>query len=147
MKFIIQRVQQASVDVQGETIGSIDKGLMVLVGIKKGDTSEDADWMINKLLQMRIFEDKEGKMNDSVTDVGGGILLIPNFTLYADASSGNRPGFSKAESPGKARELYQYLVEHTNNKMPLTVHSGEFGAYMDVSLINDGPVTIILESQ
>lgn len=146
MKFIIQRVQQASVDVQDETVGSIDEGLMVLVGIKQGDSREDADWMINKLLQMRIFEDSDNKMNDSVTDIGGELLLVPNFTLYADASKGNRPGFGDAEAPGKAKKLYKYLVEHTNNKTRLTVQSGEFGAYMDVSLVNDGPVTIILES-
>ena len=146
MKFVIQRVQQASVVVQGKTVGRIGHGLMVLVGIGQGDTRDDAEWMSQKLLDMRIFEDADGKMNKSVKDVGGEILLVPNFTLYADASQGNRPGFSKAGDPGKARKLFNYLVEHTNKNIDSSVQTGQFGAYMDVSLINDGPVTIILES-
>lgn len=146
MKFIIQRVRNASVQVRGQTIGAIDKGLLVLAGIREGDTKMDAEWMINKLLKMRIFEDEEEKMNESVSDIGGGLLLVPNFTLYADATKGNRPGFSEAEAPGRARELYAELIHELRNATDLPVETGKFGAYMDVSLINDGPVTIILES-
>lgn len=146
MKFVVQRVRNAAVDVHEETVGSIGTGLMVLAGIRKGDTKEDAEWMIGKLLQMRIFEDEEHKMNHSVTDVGGDILLVPNFTLYADASRGNRPGFTDAEAPGKARDMFEYLVGYLRSQTGLTVETGAFGAYMDVKLANDGPVTIILES-
>ncbi len=146
MKFVIQRVRNASVLVRGEKTGAIGKGLLVLAGIREGDTKEDAEWMISKLLKMRIFEDEEGKMNESVSDVGGELLLIPNFTLYADASQGNRPGFSEAEAPGRALEMYVQLLQMAKESTDLKVESGEFGAYMDVSLSNDGPVTIILES-
>ncbi len=146
MKVVVQRVQQAAVHVHDEAIASINQGLLVLVGIKQGDTKADIDWMIQKLLKMRIFDDEDGNMNDSVTDIGGGVLLVPNFTLYGDASKGNRPGFSAAESPDKARKLYSYMVEKMEASTDLPVESGKFGAYMDVSLTNDGPVTIVLES-
>lgn len=138
-------MSRASVIVRGEKVGEINNGLMALVGIKKGDTKEEAEWLGKKILNLRIFEDEEGKMNRSVKDIGGGLLFVPNFTLYADASQGNRPGFSAAESPGKARKLFQYLIEHTKEKTDLNVEEGEFGAYMDVELVNEGPVTIILE--
>lgn len=145
MKLVIQRVQHASVQVQQKEIGSIGHGLMVLVGIKAGDTREDADWMARKLLDLRIFEDEEGKMNHSVSDREGGLLMVPNFTLYADASQGNRPGFSEAEIPGKAKQMYAYLLGALRERAPVPVESGDFGAHMEVSLCNDGPVTIILE--
>ena len=145
MKIILQRVSSASVVVRGETVAAINKGLMVLVGIKEGDTEAAAEWLTKKILNMRIFEDAQGKMNRSVTDIEGDLLLVPNFTLYADATRGNRPGFSAAEAPGKARSLYYYLVEHTKESTSLNVKTGEFGAHMSVELINDGPVTISLE--
>jgi D-tyrosyl-tRNA(Tyr) deacylase len=146
MKFIIQRVRKSSVQVRGKIIGAIDKGLLVLAGIKKGDTKADAEWMIRKLLKMRIFEDEESKMNKSVSDVKGSLLLVPNFTLYADVRQGNRPGFSEAEAPGRARELFDQLIQIARESTDLKVETGEFGAHMDVSLSNDGPVTIIVES-
>lgn len=145
MKIIIQRVSRAAVIVRGKTIGQINHGLMALVGIKKGDTEAEAEWLVDKMLSLRIFEDEEDKMNRSVEDIDGGLLLVPNFTLYADASQGNRPGFSAAESPKKAGNLYKYLVEHTIRKTGLRVENGKFGAYMNVELVNDGPVTITLE--
>jgi D-tyrosyl-tRNA(Tyr) deacylase len=145
MKFVIQRVIKSTVSVRGKTIGSIDRGLMILVGIQCGDTEKEALWMAKKVLNMRIFEDQNGKMNRSVRDVNGGLLLVPNFTLYADASKGNRPGFSEAEAPDKARTLYRFLVNKLTETTDLTVETGEFGADMQVSILNDGPVTIILE--
>lgn len=146
MKVVIQRVRNAAVSVREEKVGSIEEGLMVLVGIKRGDTNEDIEWMVNKLLKMRIFEDEEGKMNRSVSDIEGDILLVPNFTLYADASKGNRPGFGKAEAPGKAQKRYNYFVETMKEQTSLKVQTGEFGAEMEVQLTNKGPVTIVLES-
>ncbi|MBN2731931.1 MAG: D-tyrosyl-tRNA(Tyr) deacylase [Balneolaceae bacterium] len=145
MKIVIQRVSKASVVVQKKEIGSIKKGLLLLVGIKKGDSEEEVDWLVKKILRMRIFEDEEGKMNRSVMDVGGSILLVPNFTLYADATQGNRPGFSDAERPGKAEKLYKSMIESMKEQSSLKVATGAFGANMDVKLTNDGPVTIILE--
>lgn len=145
MKVVIQRVRNASVAVRGEKKGAISDGLMVLVGIKRGDTNEDMEWMANKVLNMRIFEDEDAKMNRSVRDIEGGILLVPNFTLYADASKGNRPGFGKAEAPGKAQKRYHYFVETIREQTSLPVETGEFGAEMDVQLTNAGPVTIVLE--
>lgn len=145
MKIVIQRVSKASVIVQKKEIGSIEKGLLLLVGIKKGDSEEEVDWLVKKILRMRIFEDEEGKMNRSVMDVGGSILLVPNFTLYADATQGNRPGFSGAERPGKAEKLYTSMIESMKEQTSLKVANGAFGANMDVKLTNDGPVTIILE--
>jgi D-tyrosyl-tRNA(Tyr) deacylase len=147
MKFVIQRVRKASVHVREKTIGSIEKGLLVLVGIQRGDTEQEMQWMIRKTVRMRIFEGDEGKMNQSVSNINGAILLIPNFTLYADVSTGNRPGFSEAEKFEKARELYKRLIKEMNNQTDLRIETGEFGADMDVSLINDGPVTIILERE
>lgn len=145
MKIVIQRVSKASVIVQKKEIGSIEKGLLLLVGIKKGDSEEEVDWLAKKILRMRIFEDEDGKMNRSVMDVGGSILLVPNFTLYADATQGNRPGFSDAERPGKAEKLYTSMIESMKEQSSLKIATGAFGANMDVKLTNDGPVTIILE--
>jgi D-tyrosyl-tRNA(Tyr) deacylase len=147
MKFIIQRVRKASVHVRGKSIGSIEKGLLVLVGIQRRDTEREMQWMIKKILQMRIFADDEGKMNRSVSGISGAILLVPNFTLYADASKGNRPGFGEAEKPEKARKLYKRLVEEMTIQTDLRIETGEFGADMNVSLVNNGPVTIILEKE
>lgn len=145
MKIVIQRVSKVSVVVQKKEIGSIQKGLLLLVGIKKGDSEEEVDWLVQKVLNMRIFEDKEGKMNKSVSDVNGEIMIVPNFTLYADATRGNRPRFSDAERPRKAEKLYQLMIKSMKEQTSLKVTTGAFGADMDVLLTNDGPVTIILE--
>jgi D-tyrosyl-tRNA(Tyr) deacylase len=145
MKFVIQRVSEASVSVRGKTIASIEKGLLILVGIRRGNTEEVAEWMVRKTLNLRIFEDGEGKMNRSIREEKGSILLVPNFTLYADPSKGNRPSFIQAEKPEKARVLYEKVIELMEHHTDLSVQSGEFGANMQVSLVNDGPVTIILE--
>mgnify|MGYP003460400730 CR=1 FL=1 len=143
MKLVVQRVKESSVKVDGEVVGKINKGFMVLVGIKQGDTKKEADFLVNKLLNLRIFEDENEKMNLSIQDVKGELLLISQFTLYGDASHGNRPSFIEAERPEKANELYKYFCEECNKVVH--VETGKFQEHMDVSLINDGPVTIIIE--
>lgn len=143
MKLVVQRVKESSVKVDGEVVGKINKGFMVLVGIKQGDTKKEADFLVNKLLNLRIFEDENEKMNLSIQDVKGELLLISQFTLYGDASHGNRPSFIEAERPEKANELYKYFCEECNKIVH--VETGKFQEHMDVSLINDGPVTIIIE--
>jgi|SRR5699024_8133218 len=145
MKIVIQRVRHARVIVQEQAIASIPKGLMVLVGIKEGDTEKQARWLIKKLLKMRIFEDEQGKMNESVTDQKGALLLVPNFTLYANAAKGNRPSYIAAEKPGKARKLFEKMLVLLQQQTELQLASGQFGANMQVELCNDGPVTIVLE--
>lgn len=144
MKFVIQRAKEANVKVDEKIVGKIDKGLVVLVGIKEGDTKEIADYMINKMLNLRIFTDENYKMNLSLKDVQGEILLISQFTLYGNCQSGNRPSFTEAAKPDVAEELYNYIVEKTKKEVQ-KVETGIFAAHMEVSLINDGPVTIILE--
>lgn len=143
MKLVVQRVKESNVKVDGEVVGKINKGFMVLVGIKQGDTKKEADFLVNKLLNLRIFEDENEKMNLSIQDVKGELLLISQFTLYGDASHGNRPSFIEAERPEKANELYKYFCEECNKVVH--VETGKFQEHMDVSLINDGPVTIIIE--
>ena len=145
MRFVIQRVQQASVAVDGKTIGEIQKGFMTLIGISKDDTTETADKMIRKMTAMRIFEDENGKTNLALADVGGSLLLISQFTLYANCKKGNRPSFIDAGDPDEAERLYEYIVEACKKTIPI-VEKGEFGADMKVSLINDGPFTILLDS-
>ncbi len=144
MKFVIQRVSEADVVVEQQSVGRIGKGFMVLVGISGEDTKEEADRMIRKMVQLRIFEDENGKTNLSLKDVGGSILLISQFTLYADAKHGNRPSFIQAARPEKASPLFDYIVEKTKEMVP-HVERGIFGADMKVSLVNDGPFTLILE--
>ena len=144
MKLVIQRVKKAAVSVEGKTVGSIGKGLMVLVGVGRGDTKEIADKYIKKLIGMRIFDDENGKTNLSLADVGGGLLLISQFTLYADCRKGNRPGFTDAGDPAEAEDMYDYFVSECRKSVAV-VETGIFGADMDVSLINDGPFTIILD--
>lgn len=144
MKFLVQRVKKAKVDIDNETIGKIDKGFLVLIGITHKDTKEIADYLIKKMVNLRVFEDENGKMNLSLKDKGGSLLLVSQFTLYADCSSGNRPSFTMAAKPEFAKELYEYIVSECNKKID-TVETGIFGADMKVELINDGPVTIILE--
>ena len=145
MRFVIQRVQQASVAVNGKTIGEIQKGFMTLIGISKDDTTETADKMIRKMTAMRIFEDENGKTNLALADVGGSLLLISQFTLYANCKKGNRPSFIDAGDPDEAERLYEYIIEACKKTIPI-VEKGEFGADMKVSLINDGPFTILLDS-
>jgi D-tyrosyl-tRNA(Tyr) deacylase len=145
MKALLQRVSQARVDVAGETIGAIDQGLMVLIGIEPQDTPASADKMLHKLLNYRVFSDADGKMNLSLTDVNGGLLLVSQFTLAADTKSGMRPSFSKAAPPALGAELFGYLVTKAKTSHA-TVETGQFGADMQVHLINDGPVTLLLET-
>ena len=145
MRFVIQRVQHAEVKVNGETTGSIGKGFLVLMGVAETDTREIADKMIKKLLGLRIFEDAEGKTNLDLDAVDGELLLVSQFTLYADCKKGNRPSFIKAGNPDMANELYEYIIAKCRQEIP-KVEKGIFGADMKVSLLNDGPFTILLDS-
>jgi len=145
MKFLIQRTTSASVEVEEKCIGKIKKGYLVLIGIKDSDTFEIADKMLRKMLKLRIFEDNNGKSNLSIADVNGGLLLVSQFTLYADCRRGNRPGFTNAGSPDHANELYDYIIHQAAREVP-TTESGRFGADMKITLVNDGPFTILLDS-
>lgn len=145
MKFVIQRVTHASVEVEQQTIGKINKGFLVFIGVSEEDTKEIADKMIRKLIGMRIFEDENGKTNLALQDVSGELLLISQFTLYADCKKGNRPSFIKAGNPTLANDLYEYIISECKKQVP-TVETGSFGADMKISLLNDGPFTIILDS-
>ena len=146
MRFVIQRVLESSVSVDGKVVGQIGKGFMVLIGVGSGDTRETADKMIKKLIGMRIFEDENGKTNLNLESVGGSLLLISQFTLYADCKRGNRPGFTDAGAPDLAEELYEYIISECRKSVPV-VERGVFGADMKVSLVNDGPFTVILDSK
>ncbi|MDD7403441.1 MAG: D-aminoacyl-tRNA deacylase [Butyribacter sp.] len=146
MKFVIQRVQHASVTVDGKITGQIEKGFLVLIGVGAEDTKEIADKMIQKLVHMRIFEDEAGKVNLALKDVDGGLLLVSQFTLYADCKKGNRPSFTKAGAPDMANQLYEYIIEECKKEIA-QVECGEFGADMKVELLNDGPFTILLDSE
>jgi D-tyrosyl-tRNA(Tyr) deacylase len=141
MKAVLQRVAHARVDVAGHTVGAIDAGLLVLLCAERGDTDALADRMLAKLLKLRIFADEAGKMNRSVQDIGGGLLVVSQFTLAADVSGGNRPSFTQAAPPDEGRRLYDYIVAQARAAHPV-VATGEFGADMQVHLLNDGPVTI-----
>ncbi len=145
MRAVVQRVTRASVSEGGDVIGAIGHGLLVLVGIGKGDGPEQMRWMCDKISKLRIFYDEAGKMNRSVQDVGGGILLVSQFTLYGDCRKGTRPGFDAAAPPSLAEPLYDEMVRHLRATLPLPVETGRFGAEMSVALVNDGPVTILLE--
>lgn len=146
MKLVIQRVTHASVTVDNNVIGKIGKGYMVLIGVSDTDTKEIADKMLDKMIKLRIFEDENGKTNLSLADVGGELLLISQFTLYANCKKGNRPSFIEAGSPDHANALYEYIVEKCKERVDV-VEQGEFGAEMKVELLNDGPFTVILDSQ
>ncbi len=146
MRFLIQVVKNASVDVDNKTIGSIDRGFLVFVGVCDADTREIADKMIKKCVNLRIFEDENGKTNLSINDIGGSMLVISQFTLYADCRKGNRPSFIKAGDPGHANELYEYILSELSNTYHINTQSGSFGADMQVSLVNDGPFTVMLDS-
>jgi D-aminoacyl-tRNA deacylase len=143
---LLQRVSSAKVVVDGETTGAIDAGLMVLVCAEKGDTEREADQLLAKLLSYRVFSDDAGKMNKSVTDVAGGLLLVPQFTLAADTNSGTRPSFSPAAAPADGKRLFDYFVAQARARHPV-VGTGVFGADMQVSLTNDGPVTFWLQTR
>ena len=145
MRFVIQRVTEASVSVDNEIIGKINKGFLVLIGVTGSDTKEIADKMVKKLIGLRIFEDENGKTNLDLKSVSGSLLLISQFTLYADCKKGNRPSFINAGAPDMANELYEYIIELCKNEIS-TVEKGAFGADMKVSLLNDGPFTVILDS-
>lgn len=145
MKFLVQRVNHAEVKVNGETTGKIGKGFLVFVGVGQDDTREIADKYIKKMIGLRIFDDENDKINLSLADVNGELLLVSQFTLYADCSHGNRPSFVSAGAPGPASELFDYIVERCRQSVPV-VQTGIFGADMKVSLENDGPFTIILEN-
>lgn len=145
MRVVVQRVRRAAVEVEDEVIGSIGKGLLLLVGIHQDDTEEQLEWMCDKLLKLRIFDDKDGKMNLSVQDVGGELLVVSQFTLYGDAEKGNRPSYIEAAGPNKAEKLYEQMISYLTQHSSLNIETGQFGAYMDVDLLNDGPVTIILD--
>lgn len=145
MKFVIQRVLEASVKVDNETIGQIDKGFMVLIGVGQNDTKEIADKMVKKLVGLRIFEDENGKTNLSLADVDGQLLLISQFTLYANCKKGYRPSFTDSGAPDLAEDLYEYIITQCKESVPI-VEKGSFGSDMKVSLVNDGPFTIVLDS-
>ena len=146
MKAVIQRVSEANVKVDGNIVGDISKGLLLLIGIDEEDEKNDADWLVQKILSLRIFGDEEGKLNRSVMDISGGILCISQFTLIADYKKGNRPSFIKAAKPEKAIPLFEYFKTEIS-KSGLKTESGIFGADMKVSLLNDGPVTIVMDSK
>lgn len=145
MRFVIQRVTEASVMVDGQVLGEIGKGFLVLIGVGKDDTTKEADRLVKKMTGLRIFEDENGKTNLSLSDVGGSLLLISQFTLYADCRKGNRPSFINARDPDHANELYEYVIQECKKNVP-DVQRGQFGADMKVRLCNDGPFTIVLDS-
>lgn len=146
MKFVIQRVTHASVTVDNNVIGKINKGFLVLIGVTHDDTKEIADKMVKKMTGLRIFEDENGKTNLSLSDVGGELLLVSQFTLYANCKKGYRPGFTDAGAPDMANEMYEYIISECKKVIP-TVEKGQFGADMKVELLNDGPFTIVLDSK
>ena len=146
MRFVIQRVKQASVQVNGESVGSIKKGYLVLIGVSDTDTETVADKLVKKMIGLRIFEDENGKTNLSLADVGGSLLLVSQFTLYANCRKGNRPSFTEAGAPDRAEALYRYIIDECKKSVP-EVQTGIFGAEMEVGLINEGPFTILLDSE
>ena len=147
MRVVIQRVLEASVTVEGAVIGQIQKGLMVLVGIVNEDDTTDIEWLSNKIVNMRIFEDEQGVMNKSVLEVGGGILLVSQFTLYASTKKGNRPSYIAAAKPDISIPLYEQMILQLEKDLGASIQTGSFGADMKVALINDGPVTITIDSK
>jgi D-tyrosyl-tRNA(Tyr) deacylase len=146
MRAVIQRVKQSCVKTNQEIIGEIGKGLLVLLGVANGDTADDGDYLANKIVHLRIFEDENGKMNRSLFEVGGEMMVVSQFTLLGDCRKGRRPSFIDAAEPEKASELYEYFVKKAR-ALGITVKTGQFRAMMEVALINDGPVTLIIESK
>lgn len=147
MRIVIQRVREASVKINDEIVGEIQQGLLVLLGIEHVDSELDADYLIQKLIHLRIFGDEEGKMNLSVSDISGDLLIVSQFTLFADTKKGNRPSFIRSARPEQARPLYDYFLSQLNRLFSGKIENGVFGANMQVELINDGPVTIIMDSK
>lgn len=147
MRLVIQRVAQAAVSINSKTVGSIQQGLLLLVGIEELDTQEDIDWLVKKVLGMRIFSDAEGKMNLSIQDIEGNILAISQFTLYASTKKGNRPSYIRAAKPTTAIPLYENFCQTLSQQFGKKIETGQFGADMAVSLVNDGPVTIVIDSK
>ncbi|MNJ82665.1 D-tyrosyl-tRNA(Tyr) deacylase [compost metagenome] len=147
MRLVIQRVSQASVTVENKITGAINQGLLVLLGIEQADSEEDSDWLIQKLIQMRIFSDEDGKMNCSLQDIDGGLLVVSQFTLHASTKKGNRPSFIAAARPEQAIPLYESFIQKAAVQLGKKVEAGIFGADMKVALINDGPVTITIDSK
>lgn len=147
MRLVIQRVSEASVTIDQSVVGKIAQGLLVLLGIEDADTPEDVDWLVGKLVQMRIFGDAEGKMNLSLMDIDGDLLVVSQFTLHASTKKGNRPSFIQAARPEKAIPLYELFKQKASEAMGKPMQSGKFGADMKVALVNDGPVTIIIDSK
>ena len=145
MKIVVQRVKEAKVEVEGNVVGKIDKGFLVLLGVTHKDSKEQADYLVKKLCKLRVFRDENDKMNLSLKDVDGKLLIVSQFTLYADCSEGNRPSFVNAAKPEQAEELYDYFCNKCTEEYGIEVQKGVFGADMKVSLLNDGPVTIIIE--
>ncbi len=147
MRFVIQRVSEASVTIDGHLYSEIKQGLLVLVGIEEADTAEDAEWLCQKLAGMRIFSDAEGKMNLSVQDTGGNMLLVSQFTLFASTKKGNRPSFIRSARPEHAIPLYEACIAQLSALLKKPIETGRFGADMSISLVNDGPVTILMDSK
>jgi D-aminoacyl-tRNA deacylase len=147
MRVVIQKVTEAKVTIEGRMISSVGKGLLVLLGIEDADTEEDIEWLSKKLVQLRIFNDKNDIMNLSVTDVGGDIMIVSQFTLHASTKKGNRPSYIRASKPDIAIPMYEKFIRHTEEAVGRKVATGIFGAMMEVSLVNDGPVTIIIDSK
>ena len=147
MKAVIQRVTRASVEVEGKIVGQIRGGLVVLLGVARGDTETDASYLVKKIPALRIFDDENGKMNRSLAEIGGGVLAISQFTLVGDTRKGRRPGFDQAADPPVAQHLYEHFIRQLRETTDLTVETGVFGARMKVELLNDGPVTFILDSR
>ncbi|PLX22628.1 MAG: D-tyrosyl-tRNA(Tyr) deacylase [Salinivirgaceae bacterium] len=147
MRVVIQRVNEASVKVENETIGEIQKGLVILTGIEDEDSEEDANWLVNKICQMRIFDDADGVMNLSLEDIDGNILAISQFTLHAKTKKGNRPSYIRAAGPEKAEPLFNFFVGQLSDRLGKKVSTGQFGAHMNIMLDNEGPVTIIVDTK
>ena len=147
MRVVVQLVKESSVKVNGVIKGEIENGFLVLIGITHNDTESDANWMLDKLVKLRVFKDENGNMNKSLLDTNGSVLLVSQFTLYASTKKGNRPSFLNAAPPKIAEKLYDYSIDYLKNKYKIKVETGVFGAMMDVGLINDGPVTITIDSK
>ena len=147
MRIVIQRVSRSSVKVADETVGKIENGLLVFLGISHDDQEEDVHWLAKKLMNLRIFNDDEGKMNLSLNDVDGEVLMVSQFTLYASTKKGNRPSFVKSANPNLGKRLYDYFIDYLNKEYKISVATGVFGAMMEIELLNYGPVTIIMDSK
>lgn len=147
MRALVQRVSEASVLVDGETVGAIGAGLLVLLGVREGDTETEADWIADKLAALRVFPDDDGRMNRSLADTGGEALVVSQFTLYGSLKKGTRPSFSKAAAPAEADRLYRHVVARLAGALGREVPTGVFGAHMEVRLVNDGPVTLMVERE